>query len=140
VLENPEMQNVFAERRTSRLLQLRTLLFVLLAREHANSSSLEPVKREANVAPNKLYVMVENATPSLRSVFGEEHQPSVAVETLFSDGELFAVNKTGKSPRPESNVAVSTKDVKRSPTTIDVQSSRERDAGGLLQLVEMFIC
>jgi len=137
--ENQEMQNVFAARRTSRLLQLRMLLFVLHAREHANSSSLEPVKRDNNVAQNKLFATEENATLSSRNVSGEEHQPSVAVEPLSSDGELFAVNKTGNSPRLESNVAVSIKDVKRSPTTIDVQSSRERDVGGLLLLVEMFI-
>jgi len=100
---------------------------------------LELAKREDNVAPSKLFAMVENATPLSRNVSGEEHRPSVAVETLSSDGELFVVNKTGNSPRQESNVAVSIKDVKRSPTTTDVQSSRERDAGGLLQLVEMFI-
>jgi hypothetical protein len=100
---------------------------------------LELAKREDNVAPSKLFAMVENATPLSRNVSGEEHQPNVAVETLFSDGEPFVANKTGKSPRLESNVAASIKDVKRSPTTTDVQSSRERDVGGLLQLVVMFI-
>jgi len=102
------------------------------------SNSLELVKREDNVAQNKLFVMVENVILSSRNVSGEEHQLNVVVETLSLDGELFVVNKTGNSQRLENNVAVSIKDVKRLQTTIDVQSSRERDVGGLQQLVEMF--
>jgi len=72
-------------------------------------------------------------------VHGEEHQPNVAAEQSFSDGEQSVVNKHGEEPNLVNNVAVLIKDVKRSPTTIDVLSSERRDAGGLLQLVEMSI-
>jgi len=72
-------------------------------------------------------------------VHGEEHQPNVAAEQSFSDGEQSVVNKHGEEPNLVNNVAVLIKDVKRSPTTIDALSSERRDAGGLPRLVEMYI-
>jgi len=96
-------------------------------------------KREESVAPSKLSAMEANATASPRNVFGEEHQPSVAEERSFSDGELFAENKTSEVPRQENNAAEFIKDVKRSPTITDVLLSRRRDVGGLEQLAVTFI-
>jgi hypothetical protein len=114
------------------------LLSRLLAQDNANLSFLELVKSAKTAALVKQSATEVNVTHLSRSVSGEELQPNAAEETSFSDGEQYAVSKTGKHAKLVSSVAASTNDVKRLPTTIDVPSLNARDAGGLLLLVEMF--
>jgi len=91
---------------------------------------LENVKRETSVVLNKLYVMEKNATVSTRSVNGKESQQNVAKETSSSDGEQFVENKTSEQQEQENNAVEFIKDVNKSPTTLDVQLSRNTLVGG----------
>lgn len=71
----------------------------------------ESEKKENTVATRELFVMEKNVTHLTKIVDGLENQLNVAEEKLFTDGEQFAENKTGKILKQENNVVKHIKDV-----------------------------